>query len=73
MNKISFLVYHNKYFNVIDLMQILIKIKKNKDGLWNLNASYPGQVHLKMETAGNPSRWNTLRILRIKRKYDLDL
>ena len=50
-----------------------IKIKKNKDGLWNLNASYPGQVHLKMETAGNPSRWNTLRILRIKRKYDLDL
>ena len=49
-------------------IQELLK-KQNKDGTWRLNAAYPGQVHVKMENAGKPSRWNTLRALRVLCKY----
>jgi hypothetical protein len=43
--------------------------KKTKDGLWKLAAHYPGQVHFKMEEAGKPSRWNTLRALRVLKHF----
>ncbi len=43
--------------------------KRNKNGTWNLSAKYAGQVHVEMERAGKPSRWNTLRALRVKRRY----
>ncbi len=39
--------------------------KRNKDGTWNVQAAHPGQVHFVMEKAGKPSRWNTLRALRV--------
>lgn len=39
--------------------------KKTKDLRWKLAAKYPGQVHFEMEKAGKPSRWNTLRALRV--------
>lgn len=40
-------------------------IKRNKDGTWNLNAKHSGLTHFDMEKAGRPSRWNTLRALRV--------
>ena len=43
--------------------------KKNKDNTWNMNAAHPGKVHIVMEKAGKPSRWNTLRSLRIFKWY----
>lgn len=43
--------------------------KQNRDGTWNVPARIPGQVHFDMETAGKASRWNTLRALRVLRRY----
>ncbi|MEP3836012.1 MAG: hypothetical protein ABJM36_00090 [Algibacter sp.] len=43
---------------------VLLK-KRNNDGTWSMQAAYPGKVHLIMEQAGKPSRWNTLRAMRV--------
>lgn len=51
----------------------ILHIKRNKEGTWNLNSAHPGQVHLKMENAGKPSRWNTLRVLRVFRHFEREL
>jgi len=44
--------------------------KRNQDGTWNVQAAHPGQVHFVMEKAGRPSRWNTLRALRVLRHFE---
>ena len=49
-------------------IQIVLK-KQNKDSTWNVQAKHPGQVHFEMEKAGKPSRWNTLRALRVLKNY----
>jgi hypothetical protein len=46
--------------------------KQNKDGTWNVQAAHSGQVHFIMEKAGKPSRWNTLRMLRIKKHFGIE-
>ena len=46
--------------------------KQNKDGTWNLQAAHTGQVHFIMEKAGKPSKWNTLRMLRIKKHFNIE-
>jgi hypothetical protein len=51
-------------------LEVLLK-KRNKDGTWNVQAHHPGQLHFAMEQAGKPSRWNTLRALRVLRHYKL--
>ena len=51
-----------------DALAVLYSKQKN-DGRWNLQAKHPGVVHFEMEKAGKPSRWNTLRALRVLRKY----
>lgn len=43
--------------------------KRNKDGTWNLQAAHPGKVHLIMEQAGQASRWNTLRAMRVLKHF----
>ncbi|HRG48955.1 MAG TPA: hypothetical protein PLG41_22295, partial [Leptospiraceae bacterium] len=45
--------------------------KRNKEATWNMQAPHPGQVHFSMEKAGKPSRWNTLRVLRVLKYFDL--
>ncbi|MFC0876369.1 hypothetical protein ACE01N_07225 [Saccharicrinis sp. FJH2] len=47
--------------------------KRNKQQTWNLQAPYPGKIHFEMETVGQPSRWNTLRMLRILKAYNPNL
>ncbi len=47
---------------------ILLK-KRNKDGTWNMQAKIPGQTHFEMEKAGKPSRWNTLRAMRVLKHF----
>lgn len=47
----------------------IINGKRNRDGTWNTQAHHPGQVHFVMEKAGRPGRWNTLRALRVLKKY----
>lgn len=53
-------------------MQVLLK-KQNKDGTWNVQAKYPGQIHFEMEKAGKPSRWNTLRAMRALKHFGIDI
>lgn len=43
----------------------VLKSKQRKDGKWPLQAKHSGQVHFDMEKPGGPSRWNTLRALRV--------
>lgn len=43
--------------------------KQNKNGTWNMAAAHAGQVHFTMEQAGKPSRWNTLRVLRVLQHF----
>jgi hypothetical protein len=38
---------------------------RQKDGTWPLNVPWPGLVYFHMEETGQPSRWNTLRALRV--------
>lgn len=47
-------------------MEDAIKVIQNKrrNGTWNTQAAHPGKVHIVMEKAGVPGRWNTLRALR---------
>jgi hypothetical protein len=47
--------------DAIDLLQS----RRQPDGTWLLAKSYPGKVFFELETAGRPSRWNTLRALRV--------
>ena len=49
----------------------LVRSKQQPDGTWLLENTHPGAVHFQMEDGdGKPSRWNTLRALRVLRWYD---
>jgi hypothetical protein len=54
-----------------DAMQVLLS-KRRKDGKWPVQSRHAGQTHFEMEKTGGPSRWNTLRALRVLRWYGLD-
>jgi hypothetical protein len=44
----------------------MVAAKRRQDGKWPLQGRHPGKVHFEMEEgAGKPSRWNTLRALRV--------
>ena len=43
----------------------LVRSKRQPDGRWLLGRVHPGRVHFTMEDLGGPSRWNTLRALRV--------
>jgi hypothetical protein len=46
----------------------LVANKRDEDGRWPLENPHPGPVHFEIEgRAGEPSRWNTLRALRVLR------
>jgi hypothetical protein len=48
----------------------LVKSKRDADGRWPLENPHPGRLHFAMdEGEGMPSRWNTLRALRVLRWY----
>ncbi|MCK6693031.1 MAG: hypothetical protein L6Q97_13145 [Thermoanaerobaculia bacterium] len=51
-----------------DALQLLCA-KRKTDGRWPLQAKHPGAVHFDMEKPGQPSRWNTLRALRVLKVY----
>lgn len=53
-------------------IQVLLK-KRNKNATWNLQAKYPGKEHFEMEKAGKPSRWNTLRAIRVLKHFKIEL
>jgi hypothetical protein len=49
----------------------LVRKKRDEHGRWPVENPHPGPVHFEMEGgAGEPSRWNTLRALRVLRWAD---
>ena len=54
--------YDERMTEAIDL----VTSKRNGDGVWRLETRYPGVMPIEMdEDEGQPSRWNTLRALRV--------
>ncbi|MCD4665478.1 MAG: hypothetical protein K8R68_09410 [Bacteroidales bacterium] len=52
-------------------INVLIK-KRKKSKYWLLQANHPGQTHFNMEQVGKPSRWNTLRALRVLKHFKIN-
>lgn len=52
-------------------IDILYK-KRNKDLTWNVQAKHPGKVYFEMEKSGKPSRWNTLRAMRVLKHFGIE-
>ncbi len=49
----------------------MLRSKQQPDGTWVLENTHPGAVHFSMEDGDeHPSRWNTLRALRVLNWYD---
>jgi hypothetical protein len=48
----------------------LLEQKRLPDGRWSLEHRYRGKVFFEMESIGKPSRWNTLRALRVLRWWE---
>jgi hypothetical protein len=49
----------------------LVRAKQQPDGTWLLENTHAGAVHFPLEGGdGTPSRWNTLRALRVLRWYE---
>lgn len=58
-------VYDPRLQDALDIL----KGKRRKDGKWPVQAKHPGQVHFDMEKTGAPSRWNTLRAMRVLKHF----
>ncbi len=49
----------------------LVRTRQQPDGTWLLENTHPGKVHFELEDGdGHPSRWNTLRALRVLGWYE---
>lgn len=49
----------------------LVASKRDRDGRWPLETRYPGAMPVEIDAGeGRPSRWNTLRALRVLRWYE---
>jgi hypothetical protein len=48
----------------------LVERKQGANGRWLLENTHPGAVHFELEDGdGKPSRWNTLRAMRVLNWY----
>jgi hypothetical protein len=54
---------------ISDAINVVLS-KRRPDGTWPLQAKHPGQSHFNMEETSKPSRWNTLRALRVLKWYN---
>ena len=55
----------------LDEAMDLLRSKRQPDGTWLLENTHPGAVHFAVDEGdGRPSRWNTLRALRVLRWYE---
>ncbi|HSJ83396.1 MAG TPA: hypothetical protein VLA91_06220 [Acidimicrobiia bacterium] len=48
----------------------VVRRKQRSDGTWPLQQRWPGETWFEMETVGEPSRWNTLRAMRVLDGWD---
>jgi hypothetical protein len=57
--------------NRVDDAIELLRSKRQADETWLLENTHRGRVHFHMEQGdGRPSRWNTLRAMRVLRWYE---
>lgn len=47
-----------------------LRDQRKPDGTWNLQNRHPGKVFIEMEEVGKPSRWNTLRAMRVLKWWE---
>jgi hypothetical protein len=52
-----------------DPLGVVVK-RRTREGYWVLQNRHPGKSFFELETVGRPSRWNTLRALRVLHWYD---
>jgi hypothetical protein len=50
----------------------VVRSSQIEDGRWSLQYSHKGKTYFELERVGTPSRWNTLRALRVLRWWDGD-
>jgi hypothetical protein len=50
----------------------IVRNKQGADGCWRLENSYRGKTYFELERLGAPSRWNTLRALRVLKWWQGD-
>jgi hypothetical protein len=50
----------------------IVQSSRLEDGCWSLQNSYKGKTHFQLERLGSPSRWNTLRALRVLKWWQTD-
>jgi hypothetical protein len=50
----------------------LLEGKRNANGSWSLQNRHPGKTYFEMEQVGKPSKWNTLRALRVLKWWNLN-
>ncbi len=55
---------HDRDFRVQETID-LVRDRRRRDGRWDRGASHPGRTYFDMEASGEPSRWATLRALRV--------
>jgi hypothetical protein len=48
----------------------IVNSGRREDGCWSLEHSYKGKTYFELERLGAPSRWNTLRALRVLKWWD---
>jgi len=48
----------------------VVRRHRRADGRWPLQNRHPGKVYFEMEGVGGPSRWNTLRALRVLKWWE---
>lgn len=48
----------------------MVRGKQGDDGRWLLEKTHKGRVYFRLEQDGKPSRWNTLRALRVLKWWD---
>jgi hypothetical protein len=48
----------------------IVRKSERSDGRWLLQNGYKGKTHFELERLGAPSRWNTLRALRVLNWWD---
>jgi hypothetical protein len=52
-----------------EAVELILK-KRSKDGTWPLQNRHSGKTFFELETVGKPSRWNTLRALRVLKWFE---
>jgi hypothetical protein len=51
----------------------IVRARRQQDGRWLLHTGYGGKTFFEMERSGTPSRWNTLRALRVLKWWEAEV